>query len=64
MPDINVAMEVERVMNLVRGFGWEKTKEERVGGNIDITITKAVGFVEGAVENKASETPQGAASPS
>jgi len=43
MPDINVAMEVERVMNLVRGFGWEKVKEERVDGNLDITIRKAVG---------------------
>lgn len=43
MPDINVAMEVERVMNLVRGFGWEKIKEERVGGNLEITISKAVG---------------------
>jgi len=42
MPEINVAMEVERVMNLVRGFGWEKIKEERVNGNLDITIRKAV----------------------
>ncbi len=44
MPEINVAMEVERVMNLVRGFGWEKIKEERVGENIDITISKPVGY--------------------
>ena len=42
MPEINVAMEVERVMNLVRGFGWEKIKEERVNRNLDITIRKAV----------------------
>jgi len=35
-----VAMEVERVMNLVRGFGWEKTREEIVGDEIHITIKK------------------------
>jgi len=35
-----VMMEVERVMNLVRGFGWEKTKEEIVGDEIHITIKK------------------------
>jgi len=35
-----VMMEVERVMNLVRGFGWEKIKEEVVGDEIHITIKK------------------------
>ena len=35
-----VAMEVERVMNLVRGFGWEKAKEELVADEIHITIKK------------------------
>lgn len=35
-----VAMEVERVMNLVRGFGWEKVKEEIVDDEIHITIRK------------------------
>ncbi|MBA7603955.1 hypothetical protein ES703_11073 [subsurface metagenome] len=35
-----VEMEVERVMNLVRGFGWEKAKEELVGDEIHITIKK------------------------
>jgi len=29
MPDIPIEIEVERVMNLVRGFGWEK-KEQRM----------------------------------
>jgi len=42
MPGMIVAMEVERVMNLVRGFGWEKIKEEWVNGNLDITIRKTV----------------------
>lgn len=35
-----VLMEVERVMNLVRGFGWEKVKEEIVGDEIHILIKK------------------------
>jgi len=35
-----VEMEVERVMNLVRGFGWEKVKEEIVGDEIHIQIMK------------------------
>ena len=35
-----VLMEVERVMNLVRGFGWEKVKEEIVEDEIVITIKK------------------------
>lgn len=35
-----VQMEVERVMNLVRGFGWEKVKEELVADEIHITIKK------------------------
>jgi len=50
MPEINIAMEVERVMNLVRGFGWEKVKEERVNGNLDVTIRKPVTIDEEAVE--------------
>jgi len=52
MPDINVAMEVERVMNLVRGFGWEKVKEERVDNYLDITIRKKVVLTEGVIEER------------
>jgi len=33
-------MEVERVMNLVSGFGWEKVKEEIILNEIYITIKK------------------------
>jgi hypothetical protein len=35
-----VELEVERLMNLVRGFGWEKIKEELVEGEIQITVKK------------------------
>lgn len=36
-----IAMEVERVMNLVRGFGWEKTKEEVLEDKVVIQIEKS-----------------------
>jgi len=35
-----IAMEVERIMNLVRGFGWEKVKEEIIGDEIHLEIVK------------------------
>lgn len=40
MQEFTVELEVERVMNLVRGFGWDKAKEEIVGDEIQITIKK------------------------
>jgi len=40
MVEPSVIMEVERVMNLVRGFGWEKIREEVVDDEIHITIKK------------------------
>jgi len=33
-------IEVERVMNLVRGFGWEKVKEEIIDDEIHLEIKK------------------------
>lgn len=40
MQDFTIELEVERAMNLVRGFGWEKVKEEIVGDEIHVTIKK------------------------
>jgi len=40
MPGPTIAMEVERIMNLVRGFGWEKVKEEIVEDKIHLEIVK------------------------
>jgi len=37
-----VLLESERVMNLVRGFGWEKIKEEVLNGDLAITLKKHV----------------------
>jgi len=43
-----IGMEVERIMNLVRGFGWEKVKEEIVGDEIHIEIVKKTPVAEEA----------------
>lgn len=42
MPDLHalVQMEVERIMNLVRGFGWVKVNEEFLEGTLKITVAK------------------------
>ena len=40
MPEYPKEIEIERIMNLVRGFGWEKTKEEIIGDELIITIKK------------------------
>lgn len=40
MPMIQQTLEIERVVNLVRGFGWEKTREEIKDGKIILTIEK------------------------
>lgn len=40
MDEPTIAMEVERAMNLVGGFGWEKVKEEIVDDEIHITLKK------------------------
>ncbi|MBA7495936.1 hypothetical protein ES702_06532 [subsurface metagenome] len=50
-PEMPKEIEVERVMNLVRGFGWDKVKEEVVGNDLVLTIKKR--FI------KLEETPGG-----
>lgn len=37
-----IAMEVERLLSVARGFGWEKQKEELVGRELRITLSKEV----------------------
>jgi len=50
-PEMPKEIEVERVMNLVSGFGWDKVKEEVVGEDLVLTIKKR--FI------KFEETPGG-----
>ena len=40
MPEYPKEIEVERIVNLIRGFGWEKTREEIVGDKLILTIEK------------------------
>ena len=40
MESPTIMLEVERVMNLVSGFGWEKVREEVVEDEIHITLKK------------------------
>jgi hypothetical protein len=41
-----VKLEVERVMNLIQGFGWSKVKEEITEGKIHIEIVKETAAAE------------------
>ena len=40
MPQYAKEVEVERIMNLVRNFGWEKVKEEQIDDDLLITVKK------------------------
>jgi hypothetical protein len=40
MPQMPTSLEIERAMNLLRGFGWDKKKEEVTETEITLTIVK------------------------
>lgn len=40
MPQYPKEIEVERIMNLVRNFGWEKVREEQINDELHITVKK------------------------
>ena len=42
MEDVQRILEIERVTNLVRGFGWNKTDESVDGNVIRISFKKTV----------------------
>lgn len=42
MPDVQQILEVERVINLVKGFGWDKTEEVIEGDEVKITFKKTI----------------------
>lgn len=33
-----VTLQIERLMNLIRNFGWEKTKEQVVADGVEVTV--------------------------
>lgn len=37
-----IKIEIERIVNLVAGFGWTKVKEEVSEGKVEITLRKIV----------------------
>ena len=43
-------LQVERLMNLIRNFGWEKIKEEMIGDSLHVTIKVKI-------EQKPTPTP-------
>ena len=42
MEKVQQVLEVERIVNLARGFGWEKTGESVKDGVIVLTIEKKI----------------------
>ena len=40
MPEYPREIEIERLINLVRGFGWESIKEEVIGDELHVTVKK------------------------
>lgn len=41
-PDMPIEIEVERVMNLVRGFGWEKKEQRTENDGVVLVIKKKI----------------------
>ena len=46
MPDAMIKIEIERIVNLVAGFGWSKVKEETSEGKVLLTLQKEVPITE------------------
>ncbi|MBA7689380.1 hypothetical protein ES703_97886 [subsurface metagenome] len=40
MAETSIPLEVERVMNLIRGFGWEKREEKLEADKVILVIEK------------------------
>ena len=47
MEAAQIRIEIERIVNLVAGFGWLKVKEEVLPGKVLITLEKQVPVSEG-----------------
>jgi len=42
MKEILIRIEIERIVNLVAGFGWKKSEEKVSADKVSITLTKEV----------------------
>lgn len=46
--DVMIRIEIERVVNLVAGFGWTKVEEKTSAGEVLLTLRKVVPITEEA----------------
>lgn len=46
MKEALIRIEIERIVNLVAGFGWKKKGEELAPGKVTITLQKDVPITE------------------
>ena len=42
MSEAQMRIEIERIVNLVAGFGWHKVEESTSAGEVKITLAKSV----------------------
>ena len=42
MPEVQKTLEIERLVNLVKGFGWDKVSETIKDGKVTITVEKSI----------------------
>jgi len=42
MSEAQMRIEVERIVNLVAGFGWKKVEEKTEAGRVLLTLAKSV----------------------
>jgi len=47
MSEAQIRIEIERIVNLVAGFGWRKVEEATSAGEVRITLAKTVPVSEG-----------------
>jgi len=40
--EAQIRIEIERILNLVAGFGWKKVEESTSAGEVRITLAKSV----------------------
>ncbi|MBE9546708.1 MAG: hypothetical protein IMF10_04320 [Proteobacteria bacterium] len=39
---MKIHLEIERLVNLTRGFGWEKVREEKTEDKLTVTLEKKI----------------------
>ena len=42
MTDVQRTLEIERAVNILKGFGWEKVEESLDGNDVKITFKKTI----------------------